>query len=154
MPNTGRLDHEAYNSSSGTVWLPSWPTSHGYSTPRSGSQGPYSANSRSTGSKISRFSRHMQLTEAVNAAFQEAKLTGQLPASTKIAFLRSRELHNLGARPTSVPYVRSNNIRFSSNSTAPFFTMQKPTCGYFFSRATDNKKKKFGIPPCNLVMWR
>eukprot|EP00493_Phyllostaurus_siculus_P002969 UN02982 len=41
-----------------------------------------------------------------------------------------------------------------SNSLAPFSTVGKPTCGYFFSRGTDNKKKKFGIPPTNLVRWR
>ena len=41
-----------------------------------------------------------------------------------------------------------------SNSLAPFSTVGKPTCGYFFSRVTDNKKKKFGIPPSDLVKWR
>lgn len=41
-----------------------------------------------------------------------------------------------------------------SNSLAPFSTVGKPTCGFFFSRITDNKKKKFGIPPTNLVKWR
>jgi len=40
------------------------------------------------------------------------------------------------------------------NSIAPFYTEEKPTCGYFFSRITDNKKKKFGIPPSDLVKWR
>ncbi|KAH3736734.1 uncharacterized protein LOC127851420 [Dreissena polymorpha] len=41
-----------------------------------------------------------------------------------------------------------------SNSIAPFATVGKPTCGFFFSRVTDNKKKKIGIPPTNLVKWR
>ena len=41
-----------------------------------------------------------------------------------------------------------------SNSIAPFSTVGKPTCGFFFSRITDNKKKKIGIPPTNLVKWR
>lgn len=41
-----------------------------------------------------------------------------------------------------------------SNSIAPFSTSAKPTCGYFFSRSTDNKKQKFGIPPSDLVKWR
>lgn len=40
------------------------------------------------------------------------------------------------------------------NSLAPFYTEEKPTCGFFFSRGTDNKKKKFGIPPSDLVKWR
>ena len=41
-----------------------------------------------------------------------------------------------------------------NNSVAPFATVGKPTCGYFFSDRTDNKKTKFGIPPSDLVKWR
>lgn len=41
-----------------------------------------------------------------------------------------------------------------SNSIAPFATVGKPTCGYFFSRETDNRKLKIGIPPSDLVKWR
>ncbi len=41
-----------------------------------------------------------------------------------------------------------------ANSIAPFATLGKPTCGVFFSRETDNKKKKFGIPPSDLMKWR
>lgn len=40
------------------------------------------------------------------------------------------------------------------NSLAPFSTLGKSTCGYYFSRETDNKKMKTGIPPSNLVAWR
>ena len=40
------------------------------------------------------------------------------------------------------------------NSMAPFSTLGKYTCGYYFSRDTDNKKRKTGIPPSNLVAWR
>jgi hypothetical protein len=42
----------------------------------------------------------------------------------------------------------------TGNSLAPFYTMSKPTCGYFFSRDTDNKRKKMGIPASDLVKWR
>lgn len=42
----------------------------------------------------------------------------------------------------------------TNNSLAPFYTLAKPTCGFFFSRQTDNKKRKFGIPPSDLVKWR
>ena len=41
-----------------------------------------------------------------------------------------------------------------ANSIAPFATVGKPTCGYFFSRETDNRKIKFGIPASDLVKWR
>ncbi|KAL3883535.1 hypothetical protein ACJMK2_029791 [Sinanodonta woodiana] len=55
---------------------------------------------------------------------------------------------------TTVPFVIVDGEAKKANSVAPFATAGKPTCGYFFSRATDNKKKKFGIPPTNLVKWR
>eukprot|EP00058_Branchiostoma_floridae_P022374 XP_002607864.1 hypothetical protein BRAFLDRAFT_117275 [Branchiostoma floridae] len=40
------------------------------------------------------------------------------------------------------------------NSLAPFSTLQKPTCGYYFSREIDQKKKCIGIPATNIVKWR
>lgn len=40
------------------------------------------------------------------------------------------------------------------NSLAPFSTLGKYTCGYYFSRETDNKKRTTGIPPSDLVAWR
>ena len=40
------------------------------------------------------------------------------------------------------------------NVVAPFTTLMKPTCGYFFSRETDNRKKRIGIPPTDLVKYR
>ncbi|XP_066919653.1 putative uncharacterized protein CIMIP3 [Clytia hemisphaerica] len=40
------------------------------------------------------------------------------------------------------------------NKLAPFSTLGKPTCGFNFSRDTDNRKQNFGIMPTNLVKWR
>ena len=40
------------------------------------------------------------------------------------------------------------------NCIAPFSSLGKPTCGHFFSRGTDHRKRKIGIPPSNLVQWR
>lgn len=57
------------------------------------------------------------------------------------------------ARPKTQPGLPSKSPS-NSNSMAPFSTVGKPTCGFFFSRETDNKKKKFGIPPSDLVKWR
>lgn len=51
-------------------------------------------------------------------------------------------------------YIIIGGEKVNVNSLAPFYTEEKPTCGYFFSRGTDNKKKKFGIPPSDLVKWR
>lgn len=40
------------------------------------------------------------------------------------------------------------------NSLPLFATMYKPTCGYYFSYDTDNKRRLIGIPPVNLGKWR
>ncbi|XP_065187601.1 uncharacterized protein LOC135818181 [Sycon ciliatum] len=37
---------------------------------------------------------------------------------------------------------------------APFHTMQKVTCGNYFSRSTDHRMVKFGIQPVNTPRWR
>ncbi|XP_040585241.1 putative uncharacterized protein GUCA1ANB [Mesocricetus auratus] len=52
------------------------------------------------------------------------------------------------------------NIRFNfytsqySNSLNPFYTLQKPTCGYLYRRETDHTRKPFDVPPANLILWR
>jgi len=60
---------------------------------------------------------------------------------------------SFGGSPTEYVITKTGEIK-KSNSIAPFSTVGKPTCGFFFSRVTDNKKKKIGIPPTNLVKWR
>ena len=44
--------------------------------------------------------------------------------------------------------------KWKRNLIAPFSSSGKATCGYFFSRNTDHRKRKIGIPPSNLVQWR
>ncbi|XP_060045808.1 putative uncharacterized protein CIMIP3 isoform X2 [Erinaceus europaeus] len=41
-----------------------------------------------------------------------------------------------------------------SNSLSPFYTLQKPTCGYLYCRDTDHSRKVFDVPPANQIMWR
>ncbi|XP_042794687.1 putative uncharacterized protein GUCA1ANB isoform X2 [Panthera pardus] len=41
-----------------------------------------------------------------------------------------------------------------SNSLNPFYTRQKPTCGYLYQRDMDHTRKRFDVPPANLVLWR
>uniref|UniRef100_A0A8C5NYF7 Ciliary microtubule inner protein 3 n=1 Tax=Jaculus jaculus TaxID=51337 RepID=A0A8C5NYF7_JACJA len=54
---------------------------------------------------------------------------------------------------------RQDNLRFNfytsqhSNSLNPFYTLQKPTCGYLYCRDTDHTRKRFDVPPANLVLW-
>lgn len=80
-----------------------------------------------------RYSRHFQ-------RFQPGDIRGSMDSSKQGA----------GDR-----YVLTASGEFKkANSMAPFSTVGKPTCGFFFSRKTDNKKKKIGIPPTNLVKWR
>lgn len=57
-----------------------------------------------------------------------------------------------GGRP--LEKSAKKNPKATGNSLAPFYTHEKRTCGYFFSRETDNRRKNFGIPPSDLVAWR
>uniref|UniRef100_A0A452SV08 Ciliary microtubule inner protein 3 n=1 Tax=Ursus americanus TaxID=9643 RepID=A0A452SV08_URSAM len=41
-----------------------------------------------------------------------------------------------------------------SNSLNPFYTLQKPTCGYLYRRDTDHTRKRFDVPPAAPVLWR
>ncbi|XP_012496285.1 PREDICTED: uncharacterized protein LOC105807452 [Propithecus coquereli] len=41
-----------------------------------------------------------------------------------------------------------------SNSLNPFYTLQKPTCGYLYRRDTDHTRKRFDVPSANLILWR
>lgn len=83
-----------------------------------------------------RYSRHFQRFQRFED--QAGQTTGDL---------------TITRQSTQYVITPSGEIR-KSNSLAPFTTVGKPTCGFFFSRGTDNKKKKFGIPPTNLVKWR
>lgn len=41
-----------------------------------------------------------------------------------------------------------------SNSLSPFYTLQKPTCGYLYRRDTDHTRKRFDVPPANVALWQ
>ncbi|KFQ00377.1 hypothetical protein N330_10829, partial [Leptosomus discolor] len=41
-----------------------------------------------------------------------------------------------------------------SNSYSPFYTAQKPTCGYHYHRDTDHTRKVMDISSANIVKWR
>ncbi|XP_036908583.1 putative uncharacterized protein GUCA1ANB isoform X1 [Sturnira hondurensis] len=62
-----------------------------------------------------------------------------------------------------VPVVvgqNSDKLRFHfyssqcSNSLSPFYTLQKPFCGYLYHRDTDHSRKRFDVPPANVALWR
>ncbi|KFQ30083.1 hypothetical protein N331_10430, partial [Merops nubicus] len=41
-----------------------------------------------------------------------------------------------------------------SNSYRPFYTAQKPTCGYRYSRDTDHTRKVMDVQSANVMKWR
>ncbi|XP_074833365.1 ciliary microtubule inner protein 3 [Carettochelys insculpta] len=55
-------------------------------------------------------------------------------------------------KPDSLKFVfyKSNY----SNSYAPFYTAQKPTCGYRYCRDTDHTRKLMDVKSVNIVKWR
>ena len=87
----------------------------------------------------------------------------QLGLSTK----HSRHFNILRThRPLTDPYDTEHNqvppnsytvtisVPRRVNSLAPFSTMGKPTCGYFFSEATNHLKLKSDVQSSNLTKWR
>ncbi|XP_072498197.1 putative uncharacterized protein CIMIP3 [Notamacropus eugenii] len=41
-----------------------------------------------------------------------------------------------------------------TNSYTPFYTLQKPTCGYLYCRDTDHTRKSLDVPYTNVTKWR
>ena len=129
MPNTGRLDHRTYRRRSKVQWLPSWPQNKlGYEALR-----------------VAELSRHLLQHEQVRKGGGARHPVG---IDRPFFFLEVRTSQAARARPsTSTPRL--------TNSLVPFQTGHvKPTCGFFFSPVTDNRRRSIGIPPSNLVAWR
>lgn len=57
-------------------------------------------------------------------------------------------------RPTTSPNPLNTNETNGMNSLAPFASSHKPTCGYFYNRTADHKKRLIGINSINTVSWR
>ncbi|CAI8045810.1 Putative uncharacterized protein GUCA1ANB, partial [Geodia barretti] len=110
-------------------WLEAWPSRAGYTTVES--------------TRVASFSRHLQILRSLNQVYSGT----MKPVSLNLFFSIQPSTGRSGSRPgSSTPYP--------SNSLSPFHTTMKPTCGYFFAHDTDNKKRRIGIPPSNLVAWR
>lgn len=61
----------------------------------------------------------------------------------------------LEPKPADYPeHVKIAMWKTNSNSMAPFASLGKPTCGYFFTRNIRHQKKLIGINPTNTVKWR
>lgn len=61
----------------------------------------------------------------------------------------------LELKPAEIPpHVKIAMWKTNSNSMAPFASLGKPTCGYYFTRNINHQKKLIGINPTNTVKWR
>lgn len=61
----------------------------------------------------------------------------------------------LELKPADVPeHVKIAMWKTGHNSLAPFASLGKPTCGYFFTRTVSHKKRLIGINATNTVKWR
>ncbi|KAL8179112.1 UNVERIFIED_CONTAM: hypothetical protein K2H54_060128 [Gekko kuhli] len=61
-------------------------------------------------------------------------------------------IHPGGHKPESLKFAFYNPNY--TNSYTPFYTLQKPTCGYRYSPDTDHKKKVMDVETVNIVKWR
>ena len=61
----------------------------------------------------------------------------------------------LEPKPVEVPeHVKLAMWKTDHNSMAPFASLGKPTCGFFFTRNISHKKRLIGINATNTVKWR
>ncbi|CAM9844813.1 unnamed protein product [Bubo scandiacus] len=96
-------------------------------------------------------------------AMQEVSHTPPTPASQQNPARHHRD-QSLATRFT--PFVahfggcQPNSFKFLfyeprfSNSYSPFYTAQRPTCGYRYHRDIDHTKKVMDIPSANIMKWR
>lgn len=141
MPNTGQLKGQAWKCDKcrkdfKTVWLPTNVCCRiaTWGSPGVLTQAPYS--------------RHItnDLKEAVTKTGTKARFDNTFNKTQ--SGRESKKKLDIPVQCLAEPWTRQ------INSLAPFSTLGKYTCGYYFSRSTDNKKRKTGIPPSDLVAWR
>ncbi|KFV14620.1 hypothetical protein N339_01983, partial [Pterocles gutturalis] len=60
--------------------------------------------------------------------------------------------HFGGRQPNSFKFLFYNPNW--SNSYSPFYTAQKPTCGYRYHRDTDHTRKVMDVQSANIMKWR
>ena len=101
---------------------------------------------------VRRHSLNEQLEEGLPKIYDRLALDGKTREYTmRVAHGNYREnSRGLGGPPL----YRTPLALLKNNSIAPFATIGKRTCGYFFSLNTDNRKPNIGIPPVNLIKWR
>lgn len=93
-----------------------------------------------------RYSRHFNVLR--NSTTPRSQTPSSLERERTIAVRGPPQSELRRSKQKDLPADKKNN------SIAPFATLEKPTCGFFFTVATDNKKRNFGIPASDLVKWR
>ncbi|XP_066482560.1 putative uncharacterized protein CIMIP3 [Tiliqua scincoides] len=61
-------------------------------------------------------------------------------------------IHPGGHKPESLRFTFYNPNY--TNSYIPFYTLQKPTCGYRYCRDTDHTRKVLDVERVNIPKWR
>ena len=92
---------------------------------------------------------------AKSSSFHRSKEHEKLALHERVLKNRKSTDKDCYSRPTLLKMdYDENDIRQFRNKLAPFWTMEKPTCGVRFSRETNNRRNKLDIEPSNLVRWR
>ncbi|EDO39202.1 predicted protein [Nematostella vectensis] len=133
MPNTGQIQGQAFKCEKcrqdfSNVWLPSNPCC----------RIKMREIGQNTAIYTTPYSRHLSYSMS----------SGESCDSNRSSPKSRKNRSNQPSMPQLDPRFRY------VNSLAPFSTLGKPTCGFYFSRETDNKKRRTGIPPSDLVAWR
>ena len=129
MPNSGMLDHIRFKT-------PTMNTRRvGYDVTWLPSK-PHSALGYHTPRPSAKYSRHR------SAIFTPANPPpASRSFSSPIGTVHRSPGHSL------IEQMRDNKI-------SPFYTLGKITCGYFYDRKTDHRRRTTGINPTDIVKWR
>lgn len=156
MPNSGMLDHSVLHTAdeafaANVSWMPAWPSRGlGYRAVSNTNPGP------------SAFSRHVTLTGQKRRPFSApAELQGGAksllpltPFTARLMALGEQSEEKKDFNSTLWKSAAGQRRMKGPNRESPFYTMQKPTCGYNFSRQTDHRISKLGIPYADLTRWQ
>jgi len=96
-----------------------------------------------------------QLEKAISRKDKKNSLAG---ASLPVTYeLTRRPLPKIELEPKQVETPENVKLamwKTDHNSLAPFASLGKPTCGFFFTRNISHNKRLIGINASNTVKWR
>ena len=107
-----------------------------------------------------KYQKHWMPAWPTRAGYNSARMATSRLASFSRYLLTNRADYTMDdylglSRVEPVETVSARKPRQVPNFISPFHTKSpKPTCGYYFSRETDNRKMRIGIAPTDLSAWR